>query len=351
MKILLFAIPLTLLGGTTLVTEYKKERSFHVDHDVRYNAQVTEIEIEVDGERQDPPDTPRPKSETHWQLIQDDQVLAADAGHPTHVRRHFDTVGGTVVVNAGGDDRREEVASPFKGLTLDLTREGDDVHVEVVEGTKPEHDGALSGHELALCLDALLPTDAVDKDATWELENDAIRRALGVDLHNAFFPRTDDDAQGGGEGRGRRRMGQMMGGGRGFLAQTEWTGTATLTSLSEDVDGTKCAKIELTLHSQGELPEPPPGSGGRRGGRFPTAVLGSTAAIANTYDIALEGNLFFAIETHRPVRLDLAGKLSLETHRESTREEHTMRFHTKSEGEVAIRVEVSEVKAGDKGDK
>ena len=350
MKLTILATVAIFAGGTALVTEYKKDKTFHVEHEARYTLELTEFELEVDGERQDPQEMPKHKSESRWHIVQTDAVRGVDGDKPAHVRRLYDTAEGHNSSNNGTEERNDEVESPFENLTLDLTRDGDEVRVEVVDGKAPEHDGALDGHRLELCLDALLPKEPVEKGTSWELDNEHIRRALGLELHAALFPKkADTEPQGeGGEGRGRRgRFGMMSrGGDRDLLALTEWTGTATIASLAEDVDGVKCAKIALELHAQGSLPEPEPGEGRR--GRMPMTSMEPAALLESTYSIELEGALLFELDAHRPLRLALEGKVELEMNRESARSEHTIRFRTKSEGEVVVRTTVGEGKAEEK---
>ncbi len=348
MKPFVVAASVTLLG-TALVTEYKTDEHFRVEHETRYELELTEFDMEVDGERQDSGDRPAQKFETTWRIVQDDVVRAADGGRATQVRREFETAERRTVSTAGGEEQTDEQESPFEGLKLDLTQSGDDVRVEIVEGDAPDHEGALDGHRLDLCLDALLPKDKVDKGSSWDLDDETIRRALALDLHPALFPKkADAQEQGeGGERRGRRgRFGMSRRGERDLLAHTEWTGTATVASLTEDVDGIECAKIQLELKSSGSLPEPQPGEG--RQSRMPLAAEPANPLLENTYSVELEGALYFAIGARRPVRLELEGKVEVESIREMTRSERTVRIHTKSEGELAFRIDVGEGKAESK---
>ncbi len=349
MKLTAVATVLVLVAPTALVTEYKKDKRFQIEHDARYTVELTEFDMEVDGERQESGETPTHKLESQWRFVQSDDVRAAEDGHATHVRRHYETVEGSHVTKAGTDESTDEQDSPFQGLDLDLTLDGDSVRVEVVDGEKPEHDGALDGHRLDLCLDALLPKTKVEKGGSWELDNESIRRALGLDLHPALFPKKPEAApqEEGGERRGRRgRFGMSRRGERELLAQAEWTGTATVTSPAEDVDGTECATIKLELKSNGSLPEPEPGEGRRP--RMPTAASEASALLENTYSIELEGTLHFAVEARHPLGMELDGKVELETNREMTRAERTVRVHTRSEGEIEVRVHVREGKAESK---
>jgi hypothetical protein len=112
------------------------------------------------------------------------------------------------------------------------------------------------------------------------------------------------------------------------------------------VDGIECAKIKLELKGSGDLPEPEPGEGRRA--RMPMGGSAATAMLESTYSIELEGAFFFAVEARHPVRMELDGKVELETNREMTRSERTVRIHTRSEGEIVVRVQVREGKAESK---
>jgi hypothetical protein len=81
---------------------------------------------------------------------------------------------------------------------------------------------------------------------------------------------------------------------------------------------------------------------------MPIAADPANPLLENTYSIELEGALYFANEARRPVRLELEGKVEVESNREMTRSERTIKIHTKSEGSVTVRVDVSEGKAESK---
>jgi hypothetical protein len=349
MKLAVLSTVVVLASAITLVTDYKKERRFRVEHEVRSKLELAEFDMEVDGERQDGGEMPTQKMDSLWHLVQSDEVVAADDGHPTHVRRHYETAEGRHVSTAGTDETTDEQESPFEGLNLDLTLDGEDVRVEIVDGEAPDHDGALDGHRLDLCLDGLLPKTKVEKGDSWELDNESIRRALGLDLRSALFPMKRDAAppEEGGERRGRRgRSGMSRRSEREALSHNEWSGTATLVSLAEDVGGTECAKIKLELKSNGSSPEPEPGEGRRA--RMPTLGSESTSLLENTYSFELEGDLFFAVEARYPVQMELQGKVEFDSNREMTRSERTVRIHTRTAGEMVVRVHVAEGKAESK---
>jgi hypothetical protein len=279
------------------------------------------------------------KSEGERHVVQVDQVLAHEGNKPTKVKRHFDKVGGKTSFNENDMD----VESPFEGATVELTGDGADVKLEFVEGKKPDHEGALEGHKLALALDALLPDKEVEKDSKWELDNAQIRRAIGADLLKAFYPppQRDDSAGGGGGGGGQRRGGGMRGGADRILALAEFTGKAKVVALDEEVDGHKCVKVEIEISAKGSMPEPQMG-GGRRGRMLePEASL----AFESTYTVSAQGAFYFSLDGKRPVKLELEGTIGSVSDREmkGRGDDETMhKMHSSSDGKLSLKVEVSE---------
>jgi hypothetical protein len=245
-----------------------------------------------------------------------------------------------MLITVGENERTIPLESPFEGATLQLSGDDEDVKVEFLEGKKPDHEGALVGHKLGLALDALLPEKEVEKDAHWDLDSAQIKHALGLDLRKALFPPPPaPEGAGGGGGGGGGRGGMGRGGGMGGIpGDAEWTGKAKLVSLDEDVDGQKCAKIEIQIGTHGDLPDMPMGGGGR--GRLLEPESGPL--FANTYSFEAKGEFYFAIDSKRPVKLELEG--TGETVRDSERktDQGTMKSHRKQAGKLKIRVAVSE---------
>lgn len=331
-----------LAGGATLATDYSKERVLKIDSEVNLAMETTEMSMERDGQPQDNSGRGMMKSDTIWHIVQLDEVVAHEGQKPTKVKRSYEKVGGKVDASMGERDMSHEIESPFDGTTLQLSGEGDDVKVEFLEGKKPDHEGALEGHKLGLALDALLPDKEVEKDAHWDLDAAQIKRALGLDLRKSLFPPPPRDENAGGQGGGGdgRRGGGMMGRGFGLPIQDfEWSGKAKLVSLDEEVDGVKCAKVEIQISAHGDLPEMQ-GGGGRRGRMFEPET--GVPAFANTYTVEGKGAFFFAIEGKRPVKLQLEGTAETVMDREMKREDSTMKFHSKQQGKLKITIEVSE---------
>jgi hypothetical protein len=184
----------------------------------------------------------------------------------------------------------------------------------------------------------------VKVDSTWELDSDAVKRALRLDVSEGLYPRPERPEGGGGEGEGRRgRGGRGMRGNTNFLQQAEWHGKAKLVATDKDVDGTPCAVIEIKVEASGDLPEPEMGGGRRE--RMLEPGAGIFPAAKSTYDVSLEGKLLFSTKAKRPVSLDLEGTAKTESEREMKREEHSMKFHVVMEGDITYKVAVSEESA------
>lgn len=337
------------LGPGTFETRYGAERQFRVESVTSLSMETVEFVVERDGERVEAPRGGGSSRAVH-RVSHVDRFLKLDAdGAPQVVRRTFSDVGGSRTVTMGDNEFDADAESPFDGLVVEFTRKGSGAEAKVVEGRRPEAPDALEGHALTLVLDALLPGKEVAEGAKWDLDGDAIRHALGIDLTRKLFPRPAPEERGGGEerGRGGRGGGRMFGGGGGagdLLGRAEWSGTAKLVDLDHDHDGLVCARIELELEGRGELPERPAFGGGRgeRGGRaLEVRELGG--ATSNDFRIELTGSLLFAVEARRPVRLELEGSLRTERDQEmSGRGGGSMRMRHVEEGTLRHVVNVAE---------
>jgi hypothetical protein len=339
---LLLALP----GGVTLSTQYKADRALRMEINTSLKMETTTMEMERDGQPVEGMGGGMSSETTHKE-VHVDKVVEAKDGKPTKVHRSFEKVGGKSSRSMGENSNDTDIESPLDGVTLEIKRgEGDKIEVTTVDGKAPDAK-VLEGHLPEIFLDGLLPEGEMKADATWDVESDAIKRALRLDVTKALYPRPErEDAAGGqGGGGGGRRRGGRMGGGPDVMQLAEWKGKAKLISTDKDVDGKTCAVIELKLTASGDLPEPEMG-GGRRGDRsfepdfaaIPDSILGAK----NAYEISLEGKFVFAIKEKRPVSLELEGTSKMEMQRESKRDDHTMKFHSVLEGTVSYKVAVSE---------
>lgn len=349
MKHLLLLLGLATCAGlaaTDLQTAYRPGSAVEVELETTITLQTDSMEMERDGEPIDRPFGAGAPTTTTRRVVFVDTVLENEDGAPTHVKRAFDEVGGTTSGSFRDESFEQEIESPFGGVTLELTLDGDEVEVEVVDGSEPDHEGALEGHILTLALDGLLPGDEVEVDDTWELEAEAIQRAIGADVSAALFPppaRPERGERGGGGGRGRG----SRGGGTGdqLLTTAEWTGEATLSSVEASDDGPELATIELEIEADGELPERqsrgPWGGGGGGGAAEPGAP-----PLETTFEVELEGTLVFDLEARRPVSLELEGTLSIssETERE-TQNGGSFRISREQSGTITITTTISETEA------
>jgi len=330
---------LALAGAATLGTDYSKERALKVDYQYEESLEQTEFSMERDGQPVDRPGGGF-KSESSWSIVQLDEVQAHEGQKPTKVKRSFEKVGGERTRTMGENETTTPLESPFEGATLQISGEGEDVKVEFLEGQKPDHEGALAGHRMELALDALLPDKAVEKDAYWDLDSAQIKRALGLDLRKALYPPppAPENAGGAGGGGGRRGGAGRGGRGGGIPADAEWTGKAKLVSLDEDVDGVKCAKIEIEIGTHGDLPEQPAGGGGRGRMLEPEAA----PLFANSYSAEAKGEFYFAIDGKRPVKLDLEGTIEIVSDTERQTEQGSFKSHMKMAGKIKTKIAVSE---------
>jgi hypothetical protein len=344
---------LAAAGGLTLATRYEKGHALRVEVQTKVSMDTTLNEVERDGTPVEG-GVPGAKTELVREETHVDHVLAAEDGHPTKVRRTFTDLGGSSHMEAGEMERDAELESPFEGVTLELVKADDgSVEAKVVDGKEPDGDKALEGHRLELFLDGLLPAKAVEEGGTWEIDADAVKRALRADLAPVLFPPPARPDNAGGEGGGGRRrggMGRMGGGGDSILRDADWKAEGKLVATDEKKDGVACAVVELTFETSGEREMEAPR--GRRDGAYDPQGQGSGTT---SYSVKLEGKLWFATQEKRPVALELEGTVRQETRREFTARESTMKMHSVREGKIEHKVSVSpeavEPKGGSKGAK
>jgi hypothetical protein len=340
----LLALLATITVGTGLSTDYTHERTLRTETKVVLEMETTKMER--DGEPFEGRGGPSSSEETRH-AVQVDHILENKDGKPTHVKRSFEEVEGEIEMTRGDNTFTIALEGPLAGVTLELKAgKGDEIEVTAAEGKVDDTD-LLEGHQLALALDALLPDEEVKEGASWDLSEEAIERAMGLDLARKLYRVSEEGADtggggGGGGGRGGRGFGGRMGG-EGFsgLDHVEWKGEAKLAALGETHDGEKCARIELELEGQGDLPVPDFGRGRDR-----ERVFGSEAAPAildgNTIEAKLTGTLWFAVESRRPRALELTGEIKMSTEFTFERDGESTTMSTEREGKCDLGIEITE---------
>jgi len=333
-------------GGHELATDYGRARTLATTSELELDLSTTLFEMKIDDQ---PADNERGPGGSSSSLVRKcvlvDQILAGAAGAPKHVKRSFETLHDQSTFSFGEDERTDERDFPLQGLTLELERKEDGtVSSELVEGSKPDDESLLEGHELALALDAFLPEGAVELDAKWELDDATLKRALGTALDGKLFadppPEEGRRGEGGGGPGGGRGGGRSRGsGGARSLKSVEWSGKAQLVALDEDKDGVKCAKISLELEGDGELPEMsfrgPPRS-------FAFAPAAATPVLAGTVHAKLSGALYVSLDGRRPGELKLDGELSTDNTSEREREDHKYTTHSVQSGRLTLTLSIEE---------
>jgi hypothetical protein len=271
------------------------------------------------------------------------KVLAHAEDAPTKVRRAFGTVTRKTTTNMGEQSFDGGGDGPLNDVTLEITLDEDgDVIAAVVDGSEPDQESALQGHELTLAFDGLLPLGDVAADAKWDLESPAILRALGLDLEDAYFPVEPPDEDGGdsgGRGRGRAFRGARSSALRGLTGCT-WEGEATFKGETEH-DGIACLEFLVELEASGEMPEQAGFGGPPRGGRAFGAALGGLAPDENSIAAKLEGRLLFAKAARYPVLFEVEGSVTTVRHVEMERGGSKRMMHTEGSGTLEYRVEVA----------
>lgn len=324
-------------GGTHLATEYVPELTLKVAVTTTLDVETTKFEMWRDGE----PSTPRGggmESSYERKIEYVDKVLAAQEGKPRKLERVFEELELTRSYRFGENEQSDDLDSPFDGVTvaLEIDEEGE-VSAKVTDGGDPGKD-ALAVLRPELPLDALLPGDDKEKGAKWELDNDQVRRALMLDVNQAFFPPKEETEESGGGGGGGRRGMRGRGSSNRLWDIAEWKGTAQFAEIAEH-DGVECAVIEITIEAEGDLPEP---QGGERRGRGGNAYSPELAlAAGNTYEMKGEGKLWFSIADKRPIGLELEGSVQLSSDSERTWNESKVRMVTEQEGDFTYKVSIA----------
>lgn len=346
---------LTLLvstGGTPslevdLTTDYALERTLRIERVTRASQQTTEFAMERDGVPLERPGGfgggERASATT---VVWLDTVRAHEDGRPTEVERVFERV--ELASGEEGETEDSELSGETASLNL-----GEDGEVEAeAAGVDPER---LAGQVLTLQLDALLPEESpVSPGESWELDAEDLRRALGVDVFEAMFPRPEPDRDAGRE-RGRGERGERPAflrrdSSQRLLRAGEWEGTATLAEETLERDGLRVAVIELEFEGEGAL-EDERGFRGPRGRRALRPLRQSAlhpaqpGRLAGTeFEFELEGRLLVSVEERRPVALDLEGSFVLETESVRDTEDGVFSMYSAQEGtfEQSVRVTVEE---------
>ena len=335
---------LVLLSGEALRTEYTPGKKLVVERETRFSMKTTHSSFERDGQEVDRGGRGfNMDVETHKRVVYVDLVQEVEGGSPVKLERTFETLEGEAVLG------EQDVAldAPLAGLKLLLSTADGEVEAELEEGSV-EDDEVLEGHAMTLPLDALLPAGEVAPGDEWELEDgDALLSALGLDLDPKYFlpPRFEFGGFGGGEGRGGRgggRGGMRRGGGdQRVFHEADWEVTLTLLAEAEELEGEEVLAVKLVAEGSGELPEPERGFGrGRR--EFSTSATVVPSARGTEFEIELAGRLLFSKASHRPVRLEIEGEVRIETDREFSRGESSMRMQRSQEGTFEQTVTITE---------
>lgn len=345
MRLILSALALVLMTGDSveLKTNYSEGRTLRIETDAAFRLETVEMTITVDGEEREGFGAGATSSETR-RIVQVDHVITAKDGAPTKLRRSFEELEGNGSMSFGDQEQLFELESPLSETVLELTLDDDEVVAEVVEGGSVD-SALLEGHRLELALAALLPDGEVDEGDEYEIDGAALIRALEADLHAIYFqpPAREEGGEGeGGRGRGRG----MRGRGTGFaqiLQAGDFNVQASLEALEGEFEGAACVVISIEITGDGELPEPERGEGGGRGGRALSAPFGAQPLFATNFDMQAEGKLYFSTADNRPLALELAGELNIESERVRSRGDSEMVMTSSQEGSFTHRVVITEV--------
>lgn len=339
-----------VLIEATLATRYSTERTFEVSVTAESSNEVLSSEMYLDGEPMDRGGFGGGGSSTSISYSYTDTAKEVKDGALSKVERSFDEVSASSEREGRDGPMETEAESSFDGLTIMISGADDESEVEIVDGEEPEGDGRLEGHRLSLPLDTLLPEDAVEPGATWDIEGEDLMVALGGPLQAKLIDRPERGGEGG-EGRGGRGgRGGMRGGavrsGLAPIAGGDWSITATFTEETEEAGGLECAVISLEIEVEGTMEARQRGGrGGRGGGGGGLYSPIGTAPQESTYTGEFEGTLLWSVEEERPVafRFDGSYQVDLELERETQR--GLMEMSRSTETTIELNVEVAAGKA------
>ncbi len=332
MKSLWITCAAFVLTGGSLTTDYTQQRSLRVEISSSMELETKSMKIERNGE---PMEGVGGMSSTAKRTVTYvDKTLEHKDGAPIKVQRVFEDLANKSTMTFGDRQLESAMTPRLSGVTLELTRSGEDIEVKATEGDADED--ALEGHTLELLLDAFLPEG---DEESWDLESAAIKRGLALDVQKAFF--APPEAPGGeGEGRGRSRGRGTGGSTSGVMSLAELEGKATRTEETEEHDGVECVVIKLEIKGSGDLPTPESGGGGRGGAFEPALPL---VLVGNTYDIELKGRLLFDAKNKLPVHLELEGSIELEQSSERTFNDMTIKSESVMGGALEFEIAISKV--------
>jgi len=355
MKLIIPALTLAFLAGdgVELKTDYAAGRALRIETNSTFTLETVDMSITVDGEEREGFGTGARSSQAR-RIVQVDRVIAATDGAPTKLQRSFEEVSAGGSMSFGDQEQEIEQECPLSETVLELELDDGEVVAKMTEGGSVD-DELLEGHSLELALAALLPDGEIAEGEEYEIEGDALIRALEADMDAIYYPRPPREERGergqggralqgqGGRGRGMRGRGVGM---AQLLQAGDWDVTGTLEALEGEFDGTPCAVITIEITGDGEIAEPERGEGGGRGGRGGRAVSAPgkvQALLATNFDLQAEGKLYFSIESKRPVALELEGEVSIESERVRSRGDSEMVMTSSQEGEFTHRVVLTEL--------
>lgn len=337
---LLAALPLLAIAEDPLTTSYERELPVRVEIESTLEVAVTQFEVTREGEVVQNGMEGENRAGFERSIVFVDHVLEHADDRPTLVRRHFEEIASEETTSSGGEEDTVERECPLSEVTIEIELDEDGTAgSEVVSGSDPRDSELLAGHLPTLMLDSLLPDESDGSTETgdrWELESEVVRRALGLDLERAFFPREAREERGEGEGRRRGRRGRAAAP-ASLFTRAEWEGEATLEERDADLDGITCARISFELEASGEVEA----QGGERRGRDRIPVT-SSATLQRTgdFDIELEGELWFSLADRLPVHMELEGQLVIR--REIERAEQGVTISIVQEGTYEHTVTITE---------
>jgi hypothetical protein len=281
-------------AGERLESTYPEGSSITVAFEGSFRMQTDEVRMTL-GDMELPPEAlegmdesfPSSEESTRYRCI--NTVLESAEGRPTRVRRLYEELRQHSV--EAGEEKDE--TGVLEGLPLLLREEDGEPIAELEDGAGEVDERYLADHHLDRDEDVFLPDREVELGDEWSLDEDALRRFMGLRSSAVLFELDEDELD---EAEFEERMN----------AAASVSGQARMEE-QEERDGIACAVIAFTIEVEAALDDldgldleleegmpPPTGSAAMR--------------------IVCEGKLWHALAEGRPVALEqtLQGTMTMQ---------------------------------------
>jgi hypothetical protein len=280
-------------AGERLESTYPEGSSIAISFSGSFRMETGQVRVTLDGEELPPEalegmEESFPSSEEVSRHRCVDTVLEASEGRPLRVRRLYEELRQHTVE---GDEEKDEVGV-LEGHPLLLREEDGEPLAELEDGEREVEERYLADHHLDRDTDVFLPAAEVELGDEWSLDEEGLRRFMGLRSSPVLFELDDEEQD---EAEFEQKLNDA--------ATIE--GEARLLE-TEERDGIACAVIAFTIEMQASVDELSAlGFELEEGMGEPSGSIGM--------QLSCEGKLWHALEEDRPVALEqtLTGELAM----------------------------------------